>query len=157
MFWKCWLPLCTPMHTLCLWNFFSCYACSYYLVLKVGYLLFDTNDEIRDLTRVATAWTWVATSFTRGLFFVYRMVPGWKLLWTDSGGRLERAFVDVRIFNPFVPSNAASSLSACYKKHENTKKRAYGQKIREIEHASFTAVVMSVTGGLSGSWGNIFL
>ena len=28
--------------------------CMYYLVLKVDYLLFDTNDEIRDLTRVAT-------------------------------------------------------------------------------------------------------
>ena len=50
-------------------------------------------------------------------------------------GRSERAFVDVRVLNPFAPSNAASSLSACYKKHENTKKRAYGQKIREIEHA----------------------
>ena len=49
----------------------------------------------------------------------------------------------------FVPSNAASSLSACYKKHENSKKRAYGQRIREIEHASFTPVVMLATGGLA--------
>ena len=66
-----------------------------------------------------------------------------------SGGRSERAFVDVRVFNPFAPSNAASSLSACYKKHENSKKRAYGQRIREIEHASFTPVVMSASGGLA--------
>ena len=66
-----------------------------------------------------------------------------------SGGRSERAFVDVRVFNPFAPSNAASSLSACYKKHENSKKRAYGQRILEIEHASFTPVVMSATGGLA--------
>ena len=65
------------------------------------------------------------------------------------GGRSERAFVDVRVFNPFAPSNAASSLSACYKKHENSKKRAYGQRIREIEHASFTPVVVSATGGLA--------
>ena len=28
-------------------------------------------------------------------------------------------------------------------------KRAYGQRIREIEHASFTPVVMSATGGLA--------
>ena len=62
---------------------------------------------------------------------------------------MERAFVDVHIFNPFAPSNVASSLSACYKKHKNTKKRAYGQRIREIEHASFTPVVMSATGGLA--------
>ena len=58
----------------------------------------------------------------------------------DFGGRSERAFVDVRVFNPFAPSNAVSSLFACYKQHENIKKRAYGQRIREIEH--FTPVVM---------------
>ena len=65
------------------------------------------------------------------------------------GGRSERAFVDVRVFNPFAPSNMATSLSACYKKHENIKKRAYGQRIREIEHASFTPVILSATGGLA--------
>ena len=43
----------------------------------------------------------------------------------------------------------ATSLSACYKKHENIKKRAYGQRIREIEHASFTPVILSATGGLA--------
>ena len=64
-------------------------------------------------------------------------------------GRSERAFVDVCIFNPSAPSNAASSLSTCYKKHENIKKRAYGQRIRENEHASFTPVVVSATGGLA--------
>ena len=80
---------------------------------------------------------------------MYRMLPGWTLLRIDFGGRSERAFVDVCVFNPFAPSNAASSLSACYKKHENVKKRAYGQRIREIEHASFTPVVMSATGGLA--------
>ena len=64
------------------------------------------------------------------------------------GGRSECAFVNVRVFNPFAPSNTTSSLSTCYKKHENIKKRAYGQRIREVEHASFTPVVMSATGGL---------
>ena len=67
----------------------------------------------------------------------------------DFGGRSEYAFVDVHIFNPFAPSNAASSLSAYYKKHENIKKRTYGQRICEIEHVSFTPVVMSPTGGLA--------
>jgi len=66
------------------------------------------------------------------------------------GGRSECAFVDVRIFNQFTPSNAANSLSACYKKHENIKKRAYGQWIREVERASFTPVHDYVaTGGLA--------
>ena len=65
------------------------------------------------------------------------------------GGRSERAFVDIRVFNPFAPSNNTSSLPTCYKKHENIKKRAYGQRIRENEHASFTPVVLSATGGLA--------
>ena len=67
----------------------------------------------------------------------------------DSGGRSECALVDVRVFNPFAPSNAASSLPACYKKNENTKKRTYGQRNREIERTSFTPGVMSATGGLA--------
>ena len=66
-----------------------------------------------------------------------------------GGGRSECAFVNVCVFNPFAPSNTTSSLSMCYKKHENIKKRAYGQHIREVEHASFTPVVMSMIGGLA--------
>ena len=52
------------------------------------------------------------------------------------GRRAERAFIDAHVFNSFGPFNAASSLSVSYKKHENIKKRAYGQWICEIEHAT---------------------
>ena len=65
------------------------------------------------------------------------------------GTRSERAFVDIRVFNPFALSNLNNSLPTCYIKHENIKKRAYGQRIRENEHASFTPVVLSETGGLA--------
>ena len=79
---------------------------------------------------------------------------------TDAGARLdiaaqgfwgsnfERAFFDVRVFNPFAPSNRLSSFSSTYAKHENEKKRAYEQRVREVEHGSFTPLVMSSTGGL---------
>ena len=60
------------------------------------------------------------------------------------GGRRERAFFDVRIFNPHAPSNG-QPLAACYRKHENSKKRAYEQRVREIEHGSFTPIVLSLT------------
>ena len=42
-----------------------------------------------------------------------------------------------------------SSLSATYKKHENIRRRAYGQRIREVEHVSFMPLVMFATGGLA--------
>ena len=65
------------------------------------------------------------------------------------GGRSERCFVDVRVFNPFAPSNSSTSLSSTFKKHENIKRRAYGQRVREVEHASFTPIVLAATGGLA--------
>lgn len=65
------------------------------------------------------------------------------------GGRFERTYFDVRVFNPHAPSNRQSSLTSCYRKHETLKKRAYEQRVREIEHASFTPLVLSATGGMS--------
>ena len=47
-----------------------------------------------------------------------------------------------------APSNKHSSFQACYKKHENIKKRAYDQKIREVEHGTFTPLIFSCTGGM---------
>ena len=58
------------------------------------------------------------------------------------GGRSERCFIDVRVFNPFAPSNSSSSLSSTFRKHEKIKHRAYGQRVREVEHATFTPIVM---------------
>jgi len=65
---------------------------------------------------------------------------------SGPGGRSERCFVDVRVFNPFAPSNSSPSLSSTFKKHENIKRRAYGQRVREVEHASFTPIVLAATG-----------
>ena len=66
------------------------------------------------------------------------------------GGRHERAFFDVRIFNPHAASNR-QPIPTCYRKHENAKNRAYEQRIREIEHGSFTPLVMSATGGMGNA------
>ena len=50
--------------------------------------------------------------------------------------------------HPNAPSNCSGSISAAYKKHEDIKKRAYGQRVREIEHGVFTPLVFSTTGGM---------
>ena len=67
------------------------------------------------------------------------------------GGRFEKTYMDIRVFNPFTPSNRHSNLTTCYRRHENEKKREYKQRILEIEHASFSPIVMSCTGGLGRS------
>ena len=64
------------------------------------------------------------------------------------GGRHERSFCDVRVFNPHAPSNRNSNLASCYRRHERLKKNSYEQRIRDIEHASFTPLIFSATGGL---------
>ena len=59
------------------------------------------------------------------------------------------AFFDVRVFYPVAPSYRQKELSAIYKLHENEKKRCYGQRVREVERASFTPLVFSSTGGMA--------
>ena len=66
----------------------------------------------------------------------------WRAFW---GVR----FFDVWIFNPHAPSHLKSSLSACYHKQESLKKCAYNQRVREVEHSSFTPLVLSATGGMA--------
>lgn len=65
------------------------------------------------------------------------------------GSRYERTFFDVRVFNPFAQSNRQTPLSTSYRRHENIKKRAYERRIIEVEHGSFTPLVMASSGGLS--------
>ena len=65
------------------------------------------------------------------------------------GGRFERTHLDVRVFNPHAPSNRNTSISNCYRKHEAEKRRTYEQRIREVEHSTFTPLVFSSTRGMA--------
>ena len=67
---------------------------------------------------------------------------------SGGGGRFEMAFYDVRVFNPSAQSNHQASLSSIYRRHEMEKKRSYEQRIREVEHSTFTPLVLSSTGGM---------
>jgi hypothetical protein len=58
------------------------------------------------------------------------------------------AFLDVRVFNPLASCNRNKQLKTVYQQHEREKKRAYEQRIREIERGSFTPLVLSATGGM---------
>lgn len=64
------------------------------------------------------------------------------------GSSFERAFFDVRVFNPCARSNRQTSLQSTYRCHEQEKKRQYDQRIREVEHSTFTPLVLSTTGGM---------
>lgn len=62
--------------------------------------------------------------------------------------RQQSAFFDIRVFHPNAPSYRNSSIASLYRNQEQMKKREYGDRIREIEHGSFTPLVFSTSGGL---------
>ena len=45
------------------------------------------------------------------------------------GSSWQRAFFDVRVFNPCAQSNRNPELSAVYRRHEREKRRAYQQRV----------------------------
>ncbi len=66
-----------------------------------------------------------------------------SLLTVSGVADMKKTFIDVRVFNPYAPSNRKS------KSTNLEKKRAYEQRIIEVEHASFTPIVLSASGGLA--------
>ena len=44
------------------------------------------------------------------------------------------AYFDVRVFHPNAPRNSSGTIPAMFRKHENIKKRVYGQRVRDVEH-----------------------
>ena len=72
------------------------------------------------------------------------------------GGRFERTFFDVRVFNPFAKSNMDTPLATTYRRHENDKRRQYEQRVIQVEHSSFVPLVFSATGGMSKSTSNFY-
>ena len=67
-----------------------------------------------------------------------------KVFW---GGRFERNFLDVRVFN--AQSNKNITIAKCLRKYELVKKRAYDQRVREIEYASVTPLILSASIGFA--------
>ena len=59
---------------------------------------------------------------------------------------LSKLFLDVRIFNSRAPTNKCLSVEKVLKKHEDEKKRVYGERILQVEKSYFTPVVFSTSG-----------
>ena len=63
------------------------------------------------------------------------------------GGRFERSYFDVQVFNPFAQSNLQIPLDAIYRRHKLDKIHQYAQRVREVEHSSFTPSIFFSSGG----------
>ena len=67
-----------------------------------------------------------------------------KGLWCS---RFKKSYYDVKVFNPFAPTNRRIGIKESYKFHERTKKTKYLDRIVEVEHSSFIPLIFSTTGG----------
>ena len=61
--------------------------------------------------------------------------------------RCEKAFFDVRVFNPYASTHRNQSLASAFNNNEKEKKRHYNQRVIQVEHGSFTPIVFSAFGG----------
>jgi hypothetical protein len=58
------------------------------------------------------------------------------------------AFLDIRVFNPNATRYANQKISKTYESNEKEKKRCYNERVLQVEHGSFTPLVLSATGGM---------
>ena len=69
------------------------------------------------------------------------------------GQQQAKCILQCRMFNAHVPMNSNASTKACYRRHEREKRRKYERQILEVEHGTFTPLVLSTNGGM-GTLGN---
>ena len=62
--------------------------------------------------------------------------------------RGSKAFLDVRVFNPMARSYTNQPLATVYNSLERSKKAKYNERILNIEHGTFTPLVLSCFGGM---------
>ena len=60
----------------------------------------------------------------------------------------EKTFFDIMVTHPNAESHMGKSLDKLYKECESVKKRKYGDRIVNVERASFTPLVFTTTGGM---------
>ena len=152
-----WLPTGTPVECSCGKPF----SVEHSLSCSMGGFPTLHHNEVRDFTASLMSEVCSGVSIEPGL----QQLNGEQFTGAsairDDGARLdlaangfwganrERAFFDVKVFNPYAPPNRQSaSMSSTYRMHERVKKRQYSQRIQEVEHGTFTPLVMSLTGGL---------
>ncbi|KAG0720304.1 hypothetical protein GWK47_048789 [Chionoecetes opilio] len=56
--------------------------------------------------------------------------------------------MDIRIFDPMAACHQRITLEAAHQKNEREKIRSYGDRIRNVDHGSFTPLVFTTSGGM---------
>ena len=145
----------TPTHC----GFGNIYSTDYAMICHTGGFPTRRHNEIRDIT--ATLLTDVCHNVS--IEPLLQPLSGESLHYRTSNveddarldirargfwSNAQDAFFDVRVFHPNASSNYSTNLMSVFRRHEQAKKREYGERVREIEHGVFTPLVLSTTGSL---------
>ena len=151
-----WRPARLPSHCLC----GEAFSLSHAFSCPRGTFPSIRHDQIRDLFAEFLTEVCPNVSSEPALQPISGETFSHRIANTDDGARLDVkeflgdcsrscAFFDIRAFNSHAPSNCKTTSAACYRRHEQEKRRMYKKKIGEVEHGSFTPIVLSSSGG----WG----
>ena len=130
------------------------------MTCKTGGFICSRHDEVRDLTAQMLREVCQDVRMeplliqTNGRTFEHRTANTEDEARVDISARGfwrrgQRAFMDVRIFNPMARSNIGQDLLTAHRKNEGDKKREYDERIREVEQGTFTPLVFTTSGGMA--------
>jgi len=119
------------------------------MVVQVGFVFCcGTNTiEMSVCTSTVRATTYYGAYFCNlwqlSWVFARLLYVGWLVSGDLQEWQPYYAWQNVRIFNSHAPSNCTLSSDACYRRHEREKRRAYEHRVLEVEHGTFTPLVLS--------------
>ena len=129
------------------------------MICKKGGFICSRHDEVRDVT--ANMLREICQDVTTepplleltGEHLQYRTANTTNDARVDISARGfwtrgQKAFVDIRIFEPMAACHRNLSLEAAHKRNEQEKERSYSERIRNVDHGSFTPLVFTTSGGM---------
>ena len=76
-------------------------------------------------------------------------MPGLTFMHEVFGPTQGSTFFDVRVCHPNAESYKDLTPQQIYRQHENEKKGIYASRVMEVEQATFTPLVFTITGGVA--------
>ena len=129
------------------------------MVCKKGGFVCIRHDEVRDIT--AKMLQEVCHDVTTepillpldGERFIHRTANTSNDARVDVSARGfwtrgQRAFVDIRIFDPMAACHHQLSLEAAHQRNEQEKNRNYQERVQHVDHGRFTPLVFTTSGGV---------
>ena len=159
-----WLPIGLPMHCVCGQGF----SINHAMNCPIGGYPALRHNDLRDFTAETLSEVCTDVCIEPSLQPLSGETLDYATANVEDGARVDvcatgfwgnhrqKAYFDVKVFNPNASSYQGSQLSSLYRRFEQDKRRKYKQRIREVEMASFTPLVFSTFGGVSGAT-NVFI